>query len=1119
MVHFAASIPFVGLSDREDGTWDEMFTGDEAVLLALIATMDVEGASDEAEALIRRIWAEPDPGCQEPLLRELAHLILRLAARMDRWLGSAEGHASDGASRHLFERLVGETFGPRLRRLLGLLRHVERAGFFEEEVLVVVEGCRSSWFFELDIEIDPWEEERWLERLVQEVLDAATAFVSAVRELVDSAGPALERSLEQPTHAPHVALLFAYGETLGHVQEQLNTLPSRVGDYYRRTVLRYAPEPAQPDRVLLALAPIPVHGAAPPRIPQGTEFPAGRSEDGATIAFTSDAPLILTGARLPAIRSWQVERGEDGRVSRVAAESSALPSDGGAAAIFAAGRSLADAAIGLAVASPLLDLPSGVRQVTLRFHKLVCPVPSAQPTDVSHCFAVSASSGTDWTPVPGATAQLGSASDGDTELLVYFTLDEDFPALTGTAPAIRMMLVQEAAVAGDDALAVFQGARFGGVSLEVSVSGVGALSVTTPDGASGAAPRRAPFGTAPIPGAALRIEHPAFLLPLESLTLELDWNGLPTAPDGFAAYYRQYVVGPDRRIVNPYRHPLLTNESFLVDLCAPVGPGGCEAKGAMLFGWDETGTLAPSSAFIVTRDGASDGKCPDRALTMTLAAPALGFGDSIYAVNIAHATAVIGHRAERHDWLVPLLIKIITLLLKPLRAAGAALKKGASEVTAFISGVQPPEKMPDAQEPPTGPLSPAASLPNAPWRPTLAGLRVSYTAGAAAPASQESAVPIELFHLAPFGEPARIGVSVATPLFPPTPQSDAFDLRISEWDGEDPLSLLFLLGPTDPAAPPADPVTWTYRTDDGWAPLPPEPQPTDGTRGLTTTGILTLPPLRTGGADIWLRASLGNGRPPVARILADAVGATRVIGANQRSVVSVPADTVRSPAGLAGIARVAQPLASFGGRAADDDEGEMEHVAERVSTRARGILPNDIERLLLERFPDVARVRLFPSVRGMPGGVRIVVVPVQGGPTPPDPVRPHAPAELRGAIGTWLASVSSPFSRPDVTDPLYALVDLKVVASFDDPVSDPDRLKGELGALLSPWGEPGLDLDDGAGPRAVEAAVARFVAARPYVLAVTSVSAAAAGTADGALAVPVPGTLDVLAVASPGSGC
>jgi hypothetical protein len=248
------------------------------------------------------------------------------------------------------------------------------------------------------------------------------------------------------------------------------------------------------------------------------------------------------------------------------------------------------------------------------------------------------------------------------------------------------------------------------------------------------------------------------------------------------------------------------------------------------------------------------------------------------------------------------------------------------------------------------------------------------------------------------------------------------------------------------------------------------------------------------------------------------------VSGTETDLAPVAAGTIAAAPGARGIMKVEQPLPSFGGSPAEDGDSLPRRTSARLRHRERAVLDWDIERLLLDRFPDIARARVLPArtpdKAHAAGHVTIVLIPSRDATHSPDPLRPATPPELRGAIKAWLAGRSSAFAQYHVVDPVYAAVDVAVSAFFRDPGGDA-ALRADLAALLSPWADPGLDLPDEAGPRALRAAILRFVRSRPYVLAAEHVEAAASGDGAGApWRVPIAGKIDVTALAErPAGGC
>jgi hypothetical protein len=143
----------------------------------------------------------------------------------------------------------------------------------------------------------------------------------------------------------------------------------------------------------------------------------------------------------------------------------------------------------------------------------------------------------------------------------------------------------------------------------------------------------------------------------------------------------------------------------------------------------------------------------------------------------------------------------------------------------------------------------------------------------------------------------------------------------------------------------------------------------------------------------------------------------------------------------------------------------------------------------------------------------IIVIPGPAGTDPVDPDRPRLSPQRRAAIAARIQEVTSPFAGIRVVDPVYAPFD--VTAHLTIRGHDSEAPAAALAALLSPWAEPGLDLDDMADGDRLRAAVAAFLLKQPDVVAIDRLRVTLRdGASRAPWCVPVAGELDVVAVSA-----
>ena len=110
--------------------------------------------------------------------------------------------------------------------------------------------------------------------------------------------------------------------------------------------------------------------------------------------------------------------------------------------------------------------------------------------------------------------------------------------------------------------------------------------------------------------------------------------------------------------------------------------------------------------------------------------------------------------------------------------------------------------------------------------------------------------------------------------------------------------------------------------------------------------------------------------------------------------------------GLSAVKSVSQPYASFGGRAVESDDVFYTRVSERLRHKNRCITAWDYERIILEAFPNVHKVKCIPHADGVhwlvPGNVLIVVFPDLKNKNAMDPLQPKVDANTISRITAYI---------------------------------------------------------------------------------------------------------------------
>lgn len=579
--------------------------------------------------------------------------------------------------------------------------------------------------------------------------------------------------------------------------------------------------------------------------------------------------------------------------------------------------------------------------------------------------------------------------------------------------------------------------------LAVSVSGLASLLLRNDDSVLDARKPFEPFGFQPVAGARLQIGHAELATkPLDSVGFRFEWMGTPAAFDTHYANYDGAIKAAsftvraglrDGRLFSPVTTPMrLFGDGSPADAqqqrIAPLPDPGTPA-------WSQ---LPPSLA-------ADVGEWP-RCLVWELA------GDFQHGVYPAQS------------------------LKKSLQLAAAIASKRDG-------------------------LDPAAYQVNPPYTPKLKRLVVDYSASLerAVAAGQPGAVDddsLQLLHLHPFGAQRlraadRRDGAALLPAY-----DDEGELYIGLAGARPPqrLSLLLQLaeGSADPeVTPPA--LDWSVLSADGWQSLHDSGGLlSDGTRGLVNAGIveLALPTVQpstvlpgTAGAEplLWLRVAAAQGAAGVCDVLGvhpNAVLAVREVAITDSSFdepagsdataasadlppVPLPPGSITAPlAPVAGLARLQQPYSAFGGRPAESDAALRVRASERLRHRGRALTPWDTERLVLEHFPQLHKVRClradeFDAALAPPAGtVTLVVVPDMVQRRPFDPASPKVPADQIRDIAAFLADRMPLGAQLRVINPhvvqLKVRCGIRLRPGVDEGLAR-QRLNEALNRHLAPW--------------------------------------------------------------------
>lgn len=346
-------------------------------------------------------------------------------------------------------------------------------------------------------------------------------------------------------------------------------------------------------------------------------------------------------------------------------------------------------------------------------------------------------------------------------------------------------------------------------------------------------------------------------------------------------------------------------------------------------------------------------------------------------------------------------------------------------------------------------------------------------------------------------------------LLPQYDEAGALFLGIRNLHPPQDLSLLFQLVPGSANVELTKPdIHWSYLSRDRWQDFQDIQILSDTTNGLVDSGIIRLSIPAAATAENhrfpkglhWLRATVQNNAaaiPDTLDIKAQAVSATFVNQGNATEHLSQPlaADSIQ---GLvtrdAAVKAVKQPYTSFQGKMKENTPRFNIRVSERLRHKQRALTPWDYERLVLERFPEIYKVKCITSTIGSDNpsaaNVTVVVVPDIANTAPFFPLEPKAPLYLLKEIEAYLKAHTSPFVNLVVKNPRYERIKYRVNIRLRPGYEQGYYLKQlneDIKRFLSPWAYEG-QVDITFGSSIHGSLVIHFIEKRPYVDYVANLS-------------------------------
>ncbi|HTE28504.1 hypothetical protein [Flavitalea sp.] len=370
-----------------------------------------------------------------------------------------------------------------------------------------------------------------------------------------------------------------------------------------------------------------------------------------------------------------------------------------------------------------------------------------------------------------------------------------------------------------------------------------------------------------------------------------------------------------------------------------------------------------------------------------------------------------------------------------------------------------------------------AIIPNEPWTPIINSISLDYTATA-------TITDIDLIHLYPYaGTYKHEEIELQPTLFAKHCDEGTLFIGLKDFVPGSNLNILFQLAEaTSDSESEREKLAWNYLDNNEWKELREGFEVLDdATDGLTTSGIIkfALPENMTKDNTIlpkdlhWIKISIPRNSGSVAETIGIHTQAIQVVFTNEpendklrltEPLVAGSIGKLKEADPL--VKTIVQPYDSFGGREPEVEKNFYTRVSELLRHKGRAIQKWDYERITLENFPTIYKVKCinhsfaldakkfhndFPVA---PGYVLLAVIPDLNQLKAGNSFEPKAPVSLLDDIEDYVRSRTSPFVRLRAMNPRYERIQICLKVKLykgRDEIFYKEKLKEDILEFLAPW--------------------------------------------------------------------
>lgn len=864
---------------------------------------------------------------------------------------------------------------------------------------------------------------------------------------------------------PHLALFLAFLQIFQHLQSQINELTGTHLDFYYQNVLGLQREKSRPDyvHVIFELA----KTASLFNVKQGTLLDAGKGEDGQKLIYQTTEDTLVNKATLTDIRSIyfhnntlhfaNVANSSDGLGAPLEQDSPFWKAFGNSA--------LPTAKVGFTVASPILLLKEGSRIVTLT---IKVKSDNAINWDNNEALEVFYTGEKGWIGPYLVVPQKGRTQSGITEIIVQHTLGSNDPSVVvydaakhlssyATEHPLMQFLLHDPQ--NNSFYKALAGVGVQSIQIAVDVKGVTSLHLENDFGELNPKKPFQPFGPQPVAGSTFYIGYEELLHKnIDDFSFKVTWQDPPSKIT--STHYNGYSTPPD-------------NTDFHADI------------------YIKAGNTSTSTDLFNSTNAATPISWPHQNKAPVIKMP---YGAYSGAFVYRQFNEVLAHPSYK------MVGQYSTLLFSPLLHILVAPKISPTTFDAnSIFAIVLRQNFGHKEFPTLFALEMKKTTPNPPnppYTPVIQSIQLEYKASSEEifPGSNAfadySTKPLAFFHTDVFGIARQHGyikdqiqthkgfaVDKSIYLLPQHQQEGSLLLGFESLAPGSSLSCLFQVaeGTADPETTQRK-IKWSVLCQNEWRSLTDTEILVDETNGLLQSGIIrfvipkesdlanTLLPA----GKIWIRAQIDEQVDGVCDFLNIHPQAVKAVW-QQRQEANKPlvleAETIsKMVVKDVNVKKLLQPYASFAGSGLEGLTAYRTRVSERLRHKNRAVNAWDYERMVLQAFPEVYKVKCLNHTGDAqdhgccayisPGEVCLILVPDLRQKISGNILQPKISLDTLTKVEALLNKYKSMFVDIHVQNPQYEQVKLDFKVRFKTPGDFGYRkslLQEDLKKYLTPW--------------------------------------------------------------------